>query len=328
MLLVCFAGIIKVMKSIKIGNVTLKNNAVLAPLAGFSDMALRYLSSYYGAGLTCTEMVSAKSLEYHNKKAEELLCQYGDVHPRAVQIFGHEPAAMAAACKNPLLKDFDIIDINMGCPTPKIVKNGDGSALLGNPKLAAEIIKACVEAAGGRPVTVKMRIGIDGSHICGVEFAKMCQDAGASAITVHGRTAAQGYSGKSNLMAIKEIVQSVSIPVFANGDCTGKASFDHILAYTGAAGVAIGRAAIGAPEIFAEITNKKFKINKLDQIEQHIKILRQFYPDKQVLLTMRGTACHYLKTLPNTAALKTSICKSQTLAELLDLLKEFFNNKR
>lgn len=312
------------MKGLKIGNVKLNSNAVLAPMAGFSDVALRYLAANYGAGLTYTEMVSAKSLEYGNPKSAELLAVHKDVHPRAVQIFGHEPECMAAACKNPLLADFDIIDINMGCPTPKIVKNRDGSALLDNPKLAQEIVEACV-AATDKPITVKIRLGRDDNHIVAPQFAKMLEKAGAAAITVHGRTVEQGYAGRANLEAIKEVVDSVSIPVFANGDCVDKASFDVILKATGAAGVMIGRAAIGYPEIFAEVAGNLPKVDKLEQIKQHINILQQFYDPKPVLLSMRGVACHYVKNLPNTANLRTQLCRATSIQQLLELLQNYFN---
>ena len=311
------------MKKVKIGGVILKSNVVLAPMAGFSDSALRYLSYSYGAGLVCTEMVSAKSLQYGNKKSEELLCEYADIHPRAVQIFGHDPICMAAACQNPLLAGYDIIDINMGCPTPKIVKNGDGSALISNIDLARQIIEACV-AATDKPITVKFRLGVNGDHIVAEEFAKMCEAAGAAAITVHGRMVEQGYSGRADWQAIAKVVQSVNIPVFANGDCTDKHSYQQMLKVTGAAGVMVGRAAIGCPEIFAILQGKNPKIDKLEQIKQHIQILGQLYAPKQVLLNMRGIACHYVKSLPNTASLRTRLCKAASIDEMLSLLEEYF----
>ena len=311
------------MNSFNIKNIKINTNVVLAPMAGFSDVALRALAHRYGAGLTYTEMVSAKALEYNNAKTYELLATTENEQPVAVQIFGSDPKSMSLACKNPALQKFDIIDINMGCPTPKIVKNGDGSALLKNIKLAEKIIKACV-AATNKPITVKFRVGWSLDNIVAVEFAKMCERAGASAITVHGRTVEQGYSGKSDLKIIKEVVDSVNIPVIASGDCVDENSYKTILKATGAAAVMIGRAAIGRPEIFAECLGKKVEVDKLSQIVEHINILRQFYDDKLIALTMRGVACHYLKKIEGTSALKVSISKSQSLDEMITLLTDFF----
>ncbi|MBQ8468293.1 MAG: tRNA dihydrouridine synthase DusB [Clostridia bacterium] len=310
------------MKPFKIADVEIKNNAVLAPMAGFSDMALRKFAHTYGAGLTYTEMVSAKALEFNNKKTEVLLeTESGDT-PVAVQLFGHDPDVMAKACRNPLLQKFDIVDINMGCPTPKITSNGDGSALLNNFELAEKIIRACV-AATKKPITVKFRIGKDKNHIVAVEFAKMCERAGASAITVHGRTVEQGYSGAVNLDIVKDVVNSVSIPVIASGDCTSQETFEHILSYTGCAAVMIGRAAIGRPEIFANVQGINPKIDKKQQILEHAAILSKYYPERAVVLAMRGIAPQYLKTIPNVTDIKIALSKIQSIAELKELLKKF-----
>ena len=177
--------------SLFIKNVMLKSNIILAPMAGYTDLAFRKLCQDFGAGLTCTEMVSSKALHYKNKKTEDLLQTLAGESPKAVQIFGHEPKIMAEACANPLLEKFDIIDINMGCPAKKITSNSDGSALLKNIELAREIISACVKATN-KPITVKFRIGYNDGENIAARFAKMCEEAGASAITVHGRTTSQG----------------------------------------------------------------------------------------------------------------------------------------
>lgn len=311
------------MKSFKIKNVKIKSNVVLAPMAGFSDVGLRALAHKYGAGLTYTEMVSAKALEYKNQKTYDLLATTKNEKPVAVQIFGSDPKCMALACQNPKLKKFDIIDINMGCPTPKIVKNGDGSALLNNMELAEQIIKACVNATN-KPITVKFRIGTTQSNIIATKFAKMCERAGASAITVHGRTVEQGYSGKSDLNVIADVVKAVNIPVIASGDCVDLASYKNILNITGATAVMIGRGAIGRPEIFAECLEKSKKVDKLKQIKEHIKILKRFMDDKLIALTMRGVVCHYLKNIGGTADLKVKISKSASIDEILRLLTDFF----
>lgn len=311
------------MKNFYIGTVEIKTNVVLAPMAGFSDVGLRNLCQKYGAGLTYTEMVSAKALEYNNEKTYSLLATKNE-SPVAVQIFGSDPKSMALACKNPALAKFDIIDINMGCPTPKIVKNGDGSALLSNIKLAEKIIKACKKATN-KPITVKFRIGTDENNIIATQFAKMCEKAGASAITVHGRTVSQGYAGKSNLEEIKKVVEAVKIPVIASGDCVDYQSYQHILETTGAAAVMIGRAAIGKPELFAECLNKPVKVDKFEQIKEHIAIMKEFFDDKIIALSMRGIICHYLKTFRGTANIKTEIAKATTTDQMLELLTNFFN---
>ena len=315
------------MNGFKIKNVNIKSNAVLAPMAGFSDVGLRALAQKYGAGLTYTEMVSAKALEYKNQKTYDLLATTKNEKPVAVQIFGSDPECMAKACKNPRLAKFDIIDINMGCPTPKIVKNGDGSALLKDIALAEQIIKACVKATK-KPITVKFRVGTNSNNIIAVEFAKMCERAGASAITVHGRTVEQGYSGKSDLQIIKQVVDAVTIPVIASGDCVDKQSFEYILDTTGAAAVMIGRGAIGRPEIFAECLGNIVKVDKLEQIKQHIMILKKFMDQKLITLSMRGVACHYLKSISGTAALKVSLSKASNIKEILWLVSQFFDKNK
>jgi tRNA-dihydrouridine synthase len=192
---------------------------------------------------------------------------------------------------------------------------------------ARQIISACAKATD-KPITVKFRLGLDDKHIVATEFAKMCEEAGASAITVHGRTTAQGYSGKSDLEQIKKVASSVNIPVIASGDCVDKASFDHILAYTGAAAVMIGRASIGRSEIFAEVNGQTPKVDKFAQIREHIELLKTVYPDKVVALSMRGIICHYLKNISGTTLAKVQISKMTTTAEMLEYLKNFFKTQK
>ena len=204
--------------SLFIKNVELKSNIILAPMAGYSDLALRKMCSDYGSGLVVTEMVSSAALHYNSQKTLELLRLNDESCPVACQIFGHDPEIMAEAAASPYLEKFDIIDINMGCPAKKIISNKDGSALLNDIDLARKIIESCVKATD-KPITVKFRIGYTDDNIVATEFAKMCEEAGASAITVHGRTTSQGYSGTVNYDVIRQVKESVSIPVFANGDC-------------------------------------------------------------------------------------------------------------
>lgn len=310
--------------SIFIKNVELKSNLILAPMAGFSDVAFRNLCLKYGAGLVCTEMVSSKALSYKNKKTEDLLVTLDGESPKAVQIFGHEPEIMAEAVKNPLLQKFDIIDINMGCPAPKITKNGDGSSLLKNIELAREIIKACV-AATDKPVTVKFRIGYDAGQDIAVQFAKMCEEAGASAITVHGRTTAQGYSGMPDYEAIKRVKEAVSIPVFANGNCTSREDYLNILNQTKADGVMIGRASLGKPEIFEEIlTGKEVEVNKLEQIKWHYETLLKFFPEKFVVLSMRSHLACYLKGRNKNTKALLELMKQTKYVDVMQILTKNF----
>ena len=308
--------------NLKIKNVELKSNLILAPMAGLSDVAFRNMCLKFGAGLVCTEMVSAKALSYKNKKTEDLLITLDDEVPKAVQIFGHEPEVMAEAVKNPLLAKFDIIDINMGCPAPKIVKNGDGSALLKNFDLVEQIISACVNATD-KPITVKFRIGFDEDENIAVDFAKMCEKAGAAAITVHGRTTKQGYSGIVNYEAIKQVKQAVNIPVFANGNCETREDYENILKITGADGIMIGRASLGSPEIFEEIlTGKKPDVNKFEQIKYHYETLMKFFPEKAVVLSMRTHLANYLKKEYKNTKLLIELLKMNSYSEIIEKLRQ------
>ena len=308
--------------NLKIKNVELKSNLILAPMAGLSDVAFRNMCLKFGAGLVCTEMVSAKALSYKNKKTEDLLITLDDEVPKAVQIFGHEPEVMAEAVKNPLLAKFDIIDINMGCPAPKIVKNGDGSALLKNFDLAEQIISACVNATD-KPITVKFRIGFDEGENIAVDFARMCEKAGAAAITVHGRTTKQGYSGIVNYEAIKQVKQAVNIPVFANGNCETREDYENILKITGADGIMIGRASLGSPEIFEEIlTGKRPNVNKFEQIKYHYETLMKFFPEKAVVLSMRTHLANYLKKEYKNTKLLIELLKMNSYSEIIEKLRQ------
>lgn len=233
-----------------IGSVTLPNQLILAPMAGVTDLAFRQICREHGAGLTVTEMASAKALEYGDKKTPRLLRLAPGEHPASAQIFGSDPACMARSAKRALeLSGCDIIDINMGCPAPKIVGNGDGSALMKSPDLAARIV-AAVKQAVPVPVTVKFRMGWDAQSVNCVEFARLCEQAGADMVAVHGRTRSQQYSGTANWDIIRAVKEEVSIPVAANGDVFAPQDVPRILAHTGADFVMIGRGSLGDPWIF------------------------------------------------------------------------------
>ena len=237
---------------VKIGNIEINGRLTLAPMAGVSDFAFRTVCRELGAALTTTEMISAKALVYKDEKTKALLYIPKEEHPSAVQIFGHEPEVMAEAAQMALeLSGADILDINMGCPVGKIVKSGDGSALMKSPELAGRIVEA-VSKAVDKPVTVKFRKGFDGGNVNAVELAKILEQSGASAIAVHGRTRAQMYAGRADWDIIREVKKAVSIPVTANGDIFSAQDAEHILRYTGCDLAMVGRGSFGNPWIFEQ----------------------------------------------------------------------------
>lgn len=245
----------------KIGNVRIENPFVLAPMAGVTDMPFRTLCKEQGAGLICMEMISAKAISFHNKNTIALMKIDPCEHPVSMQLFGSEPELMAEVAKSIEDKDFDILDINMGCPVPKVVNNGEGSALLKNPELIVQIIKS-VSSAIQKPVTVKMRIGFENAPVDIVEIARRAEDAGAAAIAVHGRTRQQYYSGTADWDIIRQVKEAVSIPVIGNGDVDSPLKAEALLKQTGCDGVMIGRAVRGNPWIFREM-NHYFQTGEL-----------------------------------------------------------------
>lgn len=245
----------------KIGNVRIENPFVLAPMAGVTDMPFRTLCKEQGAGLICMEMISAKAISFYNKNTIALMKIDPCEHPVSMQLFGSEPELMAEVAKSIEDKDFDILDINMGCPVPKVVNNGEGSALLKNPELIVQIIKS-VSSAIQKPVTVKVRIGFENAPVDIVEIARRAEDAGAAAIAVHGRTRQQYYSGTADWDIIRQVKEAVSIPVIGNGDVDSPLKAEALLKQTGCDGVMIGRAVRGNPWIFREM-NHYFQTGEL-----------------------------------------------------------------
>lgn len=315
----------------QIGSITLAGRLALAPMAGVTDLAFRQICREHGAALTVTEMVSTKALCYQDKKTPRLLALGEDEHPAAAQVFGHEPETMAEGAKIArAVSGCDIIDINMGCPAPKIVNNGDGSALMRDPALAARVIEAVVKAVDV-PVTVKFRKGWDEKSVNCVEFARMAEAAGAAAITIHGRTRAQQYSGKADWDAIRAVKQAVSIPVFANGDVAEPADAVRILEYTGADAVMIGRGALGDPWIF-ERANALIETGvcpplppfaeRIGTAVRQIELAAAQKGEYIAMLEARRHVNCYLKYERGLKTFKTRICALERLEQLYGIAEE------
>lgn len=306
-----------------VGNVQLKNNLVFAPIAGFSEVGFRHLCAKYGAGLTYTELVSAKGLVYGNKGTEELLATTDIETPCAVQIFGSDPEFMYKAAKDERLGKFDIIDINMGCPVKKVFGNGDGSALMKNPALITEVVQA-VKEGGSRPVTVKMRTGIEIGKPLAVECALAAQKGGASAVTVHARYREQYYSGECDHTITRAVKDALDIPIIANGDIVDKQSLDKVVQITNADGFMIGRGALGKPWIFAELQGKDDSHDVKSLILEHIDVLREFMPDFTVANVMKLQLCYYARGGRNAKAVRVEIGKAKSLGDTFKIIDEFF----
>ena len=313
---------------LKIGNVTLRNNLILAPMAGVTDFPYRVLCCEQGAGLLCTEMISAKAILYENKNTESLLTISPQEKPVAVQLFGSDPeiiSQMAARIEERL---FDILDLNMGCPVPKIVNNGVGSALLRNPRLIGEIIEKTVRAIR-KPVTVKIRKGYTAEEVNAVEIAHIAEESGASAITVHGRTRSQFYSGKADWEIIAAVKDAVRIPVIGNGDVVDGESAAALFEQAACDGVMIGRAVRGNPWIFRQISaylTDESVIHKppvdeiVAMIKRHTDLMMQHKGEYTALREMRKHVAWYTTGLPHSAELRRRICEITTVAELEELL--------
>ena len=319
------------LKELEIGNVKLNKNIVLAPMAGITDRAFRIICEKFNPGLVCTEMISAKGLFYDDGKTKQLLDMKDEKRPIAVQIFGSDVESMKYAAQY-VSKYADIVDINMGCPAPKVVKNGDGSKLLLDLPKAEEIIKAGVEVALV-PVTVKFRTGWDHENIVAVQMAKIAENAGASAITIHGRTRSDYYSGVADWNIIKEVKKNVSIPVFGNGDVKNGEDAKKMFETTNADGIMVGRGALGNPWIFEQIScemeNKEFYISneeKLNIILEHLNLSVEDKGEKVALMEMRKHLGWYIKNTKDASKIRELINKITEKDELINTLTEYFKS--
>lgn len=321
------------LKKLKFGNVELENNIILAPMAGVTDLPFRVICKSFGAGLVCTEMASSRAIFYKDEKTKKLLNTQGEKRPISFQIFGSDEETLGYSAK--YLSDFaDIIDINMGCPAPKVVKNGDGSKLLLDLEKAESLIKTVVKNSKV-PVTLKIRKGWDKEHIVATQIAKIAEQNGVSAITVHGRTRTEFFSGDVDLDIIKKVKESVNIPVIGNGNIVDEESAKRMFEYTGVDGIMIGRGSYGNPWIFKKIkyfleTGKKLPDpnieEKLDVIKKHINLEVQEKGDMVATKELRKHIAWYTKNLKNSSEFRNKINTLETSKELLEVVNEYFKS--
>lgn len=313
---------------LQIGDVILKNNVILAPMAGVTDLPFRLLCKEQGAGLLCMEMVSAKAIYYNNKNTETLMQIEPEERPVSLQLFGSDPVIMSEMAKRIEDRPFDILDINMGCPVPKVVNNGEGSALMKNPELVREIVTS-VSKAIKKPLTVKIRKGFDEDNINAVEIAKIIEDSGAAAVAVHGRTRQQYYSGKADWDIIRQVKEAVSIPVIGNGDVDSPQKAKQLLEETGCDGIMVGRAAEGNPWIFREIshyldTGELLPRPVLEEVKEmilrHARLQLEYKGEYTGMREMRKHVAWYTAGFPHSARLRGAVNEIESMEQLMGLL--------
>lgn len=313
---------------LQIGDVILKNNVILAPMAGVTDLPFRLLCKEQGAGLLCMEMVSAKAIYYNNKNTETLMQIEPEERPVSLQLFGSDPVIMSEMAKRIEDRPFDILDINMGCPVPKVVNNGEGSALMKNPGLVRKIVTS-VSKAIKKPLTVKIRKGFDENNINAVEIAKIIEDSGAAAVAVHGRTRQQYYSGKADWDIIRQVKEAVSIPVIGNGDVDSPQKAKQLLEETGCGGIMVGRATEGNPWIFREIshyldTGELLPHPALEEVKEmilrHARLQLEYKGEYTGMREMRKHVAWYTAGFPHSARLRGAVNEIESMEQLMVLL--------
>lgn len=320
------------MGKLTIGDVTLDNNVILAPMAGVTDMPFRLLCREMGAGMVCMEMVSAKAIYYNNKNTEELLAVHPEECPASLQLFGSDPKIVAEMAARIEERPFSVLDFNMGCPVPKVVNNGEGSALMENPELVEKLLTALVKAVQ-KPVTVKIRKGFDDSCVNAVEIAKIAESCGVAAVAVHGRTRAQYYSGRADWNIIRQVKEAVKIPVIGNGDVDSPEAAKAMLESTGCDGVMIGRAAQGNPWIFRETARfledgtllpRPDRAEKKEIVLRHAALQREVKGEYTAVREMRKHLAWYTSGMPHSARFRGMINSMATMEELLAGVEEIF----